>query len=1810
MSKVVSIAAGLLLAISACAPSALAQSQPPAVDAGFLADVKALTAGPHRLAGFEDGSLAASRHVEKRLREMGITDVFVQDFPVTQPLTTECRLFIDGEEITGESPVLYPVRPNVLQASVTPTDGIVGETLYAGRGETHEYQARQAKDKIVVLEFDCDTKWLNAFAFGARAVVFIGGDQPAAHAYQHTNVPANLPRFYVSSDVADRLELRKRPRQMKILAACEWRELRGRNVIAVLRGTSPRFDETRPPQALVLAAPLDSLSEVPALSPGARDAGNVASLLWIAEQFVQNRPARDTILCFLDGQSLNHMGARAFYGAIFRKEGKATTTLEQRLNMFKEERGFYATVHALISRDPGKIYDKPADIRQYKEEELAEAEQQFASSDDELEDKEAKLAAAAKLRGSVVTLRKQLRRVNLAVPALAKAVQRFDQRHKTDRDLKNTIGRLTTEIDNTYRYFNASVRMLRDEARAGSAKLLERLRPLRLKKADLESPELMRDLRKLQKDLAELEQEAQDADQSKREELEREISRIREAPEVQRIEARLRQLDPTIQRLRIEERGWNTLQRILHNKDTAPDYDELFGYIKDEDERRALKQSTPKLFEKLLARCKQVCMLRIAELDVAIREAEQARALRDAVGPEENVIVLHVGINLGDSRSQWSFVHGDDSDQIREDKPGKYTQVFKTMLKVHEALAAAGQGGTFHAEAVSESYPNRLFSPALFVDSGAIARIFAVHNVSAMTVMDPMPRQGQPADTFANLDIPTLFQQSAQLPGFLKGLSDHTDLNIPRSIRPIANHADAEWAGTKSVGPVVRQTGAGSAMRARPVRGATVAVVRPIATGPWNGGIIEKVPPGFSYPLILTTNGNGNFELPVHSQDSYLNCLLFAATFDAPQDDPDEIATSGRGLITSVTSSTKLRAQQNITKSGVDVLRIRCKTAVGYGYSRGALGTQAMRDISTANFPANQHLLCELQNVVSVYAPYDAKGFKFFNRLGMVLLNNNKEKYKGLGFSLRDEFSHPIVLDATSHDLLNLNGARLELLRNNRINQDSLEILHGQAKDLREEKAGEEGQATASATRSLDEILGDSGASSSISRRVYRPLVGVMNDLVTAVVLLLLLAIPFAFAIERLVIGTPHIYRQIGWFAFFFLITFALLFLVNPAFKIASTPVIIFLAFAIILLSSLVIFIMVRKLQTEIRKMQGLATTVHSADVSRLSTMMAAVSMGISTMRRRPLRTFLTAATVVLLTFTILTFASFGSSWGTRRTYEGPMTDIPPRIVLRHQLWGEITEGDFDTLRGRFSREATVVPRYWVSPTAQEAKDAATQGTELEMLITDQAVGRITKVAAAIGLDPRDVKRQPELGRLLEGRLDLLEQDGIFLTEAVRDDLGLTNDDIGKARLCFHDQTLTFAGTVSDALATHTMVEGSEVLPVDYQSSAGGAAENIEVQSDTESLSETPGMESAQFLRYNLHQVVVVSPGAALRMGGRVRSVCVYPNSPEEIQSIAERAATVSMLPTYVGDQGGVYRLIFTSLARASGVKDLLVPVLLGGMIIFATMLGSVSDREKEIYTFSSLGLAPAHVASLFFAEAAMYAVVGGMGGYLLGQMVARLLSWSSQFLHISVPVMNYSSTNAIVTILIVMTTVLISTIYPAVKASRSANPGIQRSWRIPKPEGNLYDLLFPFTVSGYDIIGVVSFLKEHFDNYSDASLGVFATNQCGIFRQHDSDMLGFKATVALAPFDLGVTQNFALLSRPSEIEGIDEIRILIYRVSGANGDWRRSNRVFINDLRRQLLIWRALPDDVMNRYRQKTLEQWDSLPVEQVDENSIGEQA
>jgi hypothetical protein len=319
----------------------------------------------------------------------------------------------------------------------------------------------------------------------------------------------------------------------------------------------------------------------------------------------------------------------------------------------------------------------------------------------------------------------------------------------------------------------------------------------------------------------------------------------------------------------------------------------------------------------------------------------------------------------------------------------------------------------------------------------------------------------------------------------------------------------------------------------------------------------------------------------------------------------------------------------------------------------------------------------------------------------------------------------------------------------------------------------------------------------------------------------------------------------------------------------------------------------------------------------------------------------------------------------------------------------------------------------------------------------------------------------------------------------------------------------------------------------------------------------------------------------------QARSLVFLPKTDAQARQMAGEIATLLDRRVSVSVAGEHYRAIYAKVLSLGGVGKVAVPLILGGLIIFGTMLSSVSDRQREIFTFSALGLGPRHVPALFFAEAVVYAVVGGMGGYLFAHAFAKGVELMAKQGWVESPVMNHSSMNAMITLLIVMATVLVSTVYPAFKASRAANPGAQRQWRMPEPVGDLLSMEFPFTVSKYDIVGLVSFLEEHLLSHREKSVGLFAADRVEV--HYADDRFTVSAMVWLQPFDQGISQTFVMTTSPSDIAGIDQVHVEMRRLSGSPAIWRRSSRVFVHELRTQFILWRTIPDEASEHYYRMT---------------------
>ena len=172
---------------------------------------------------------------------------------------------------------------------------------------------------------------------------------------------------------------------------------------------------------------------------------------------------------------------------------------------------------------------------------------------------------------------------------------------------------------------------------------------------------------------------------------------------------------------------------------------------------------------------------------------------------------------------------------------------------------------------------------------------------------------------------------------------------------------------------------------------------------------------------------------------------------------------------------------------------------------------------------------------------------------------------------------------ATSRDFWRLDDLRLAKYAKAGVSSDLIDTLHKQAGEqikLATEMAADpkaDGQA----------VVTNANGAWANEARVYNAAQDMANDVVHAAIFLLLLLVPFSFCMERLLIGTANVYKQIGGIAVIFTVMTGALWSFHPAFKISSSPLIIILAFAIIFMSVVVIAVVYGKFDSELKRIRS-----------------------------------------------------------------------------------------------------------------------------------------------------------------------------------------------------------------------------------------------------------------------------------------------------------------------------------------------------------------------------------------------------------------------------------------------------------------------------------------------------------------------------------------------------------------------------------------------------------------------------------------------
>jgi hypothetical protein len=789
-------------------------------------------------------------------------------------------------------------------------------------------------------------------------------------------------------------------------------------------------------------------------------------------------------------------------------------------------------------------------------------------------------------------------------------------------------------------------------------------------------------------------------------------------------------------------------------------------------------------------------------------------------------------------------------------------------------------------------------------------------------------------------------------------------------------------------------------------------------------------------------------------------------------------------------------------------------------------------------------------------------------RRKMILTHADETHSQGTGYRV-DQW--PLIAPTeylVARDMWALLAPRMANLEDHGIHDDRIDSLRQEG--LTALASAE----TALANQTYDLFFESARRAWALASRVYEHVDRTQKDVLLGVLFYIALFVPFAFCAERLLFSYRSIYKRIVAFTIILLLLIAIIYSVHPAFQLAYSPTVVILAFFIIGLSLLVSLIIFLRFEEEMMLLQRQSQQKRADEISMWKAFSAAFFLGVSNLRRRRLRTALTCVTLVILTFTIMSFTTVNSLRRHARLQYSPEPAYQG-ILLKNINWRDLPTETLDIVGNSFAQVGQVAPRVWLEaddrtrvakiPLANGDKRAEAQGL----------VGLSAEEPAVTGLD--------EI--LVQGRwFRPGEQDVVLLPRDLAAVLGIPSSEPFERTISLWGISHRVVGIFDpERLARRTDLDGEPLTPVTFPSETSQALTEVEMEA-LESGEDVRAFQS-RYVHVPPELVAIVPARTLLAAGGQLKAIAVRPGDCCTAQDLAEQLSDRFGLTLFSGEPGGSFVYTASDTLSYSGVPNILIPVVISILIVLNTMISSVYERKREIGIYTSVGLAPSHVAFLFIAEALAFAVLSVVMGYIVAQTAAKFLAGSALWAGITV---NYSSMAGVAAMLLVILVVLVSAIYPSRVAAAIAIPDVKRSWQLPKVHGNHLEITLPFLLKVGEEKSAAGFLYDYFNGHQDISHGLFSTGDLKfteskalagqVYPADGAPCLQMESLVWLAPFDLGIVQQVELLFCPSASEpGFIEIRMRLTRGAGEANAWRRTNKVFIHQLRKQMLIWRSL---------------------------------
>ncbi len=806
----------------------------------------------------------------------------------------------------------------------------------------------------------------------------------------------------------------------------------------------------------------------------------------------------------------------------------------------------------------------------------------------------------------------------------------------------------------------------------------------------------------------------------------------------------------------------------------------------------------------------------------------------------------------------------------------------------------------------------------------------------------------------------------------------------------------------------------------------------------------------------------------------------------------------------------------------------------------------------------------------------------------MILINADKDNPTGTGYKIDDWPLLNLTSFRTAKDMWALLGPRIKNLETHGIVDQRIDELKKQGTQALE-NAGQFLK-----ERQYDRFTEEALKSWALASRVYNQVEKTQRDVLFGVLFYIALFVPFAFCMERLLFSFTDIHRRIVAFLCILLVVIWVIYNVHPAFQLAYSPTVVILAFFIMGLSLMVTLIIFFRFEQEMILLQRRAKQMRTEEISRWKAFVASFFLGVSNLKRRRLRTALTCATLIILTFTIMSFTSVKS---TRLHTKFLYKDKAPYkgFMLKNINWQDLPPNALGIVENAFEGEGAVVPRVWL-----EDPDK-TKAVPIPIYYGD----KYYQARGMTGLSYREPYVTALDDKILvAGRwFDSSDKYSVILPLQMAKALGIGPENLDNAKVTIWGFPMKVTGIFSgEKLRKYNDLDGEILTPVTFPNEM--ATEMTEVEMDAMESGDDIRTFQSRYEHIRANLTVIVPAKTLLAEGGHLKAVAIRLSDPDLIPSVAKKLVDRFGLTLFSGEPDGTFMYTASDTLNYSGVPNVMIPMIISVLIVLNTMIGSVYERKREIAIYTSVGLAPSHVSFLFIAEALAFAVISVVLGYLVAQVSSGFFAGTALWAGITV---NYSSLVGVASMVLVIIVVLVSVIYPSKVAANIAIPDVNRLWALPEVSEDTIELVLPFLVKYHEHDSVAGFLLSYFKGHEDISHGIFSTGKittkftCPAMPKgmdelvscDDINCIKTDVRVWLAPFDLGIMQQVEIEICPSvENKGFLEIGIKLKRETGEANAWKRINKAFLNELRKQLLIWRSLSDSAKREYEKVISEQ------------------